>query len=269
MSHDGDDHDPARRFNVAKFEPANPGYRVPKAELVDPITMQDRPVPDRRWIVHGWMPHGSVTLLAGDGGVGKSLLSQQLLTCVATGRDWLGLPTTPCRALGIFCEDDRDELQRRQDAINRNLGLDFGDLENVNWMVRVGDDNLLMKFDGWDKPGEATEFYQVVHNAAQDFGAQVVLIDALHDAFGGNENARPQARQFINLLRSLARDIDGAVLLTSHPSLSGRNSGTGEAGSTAWSNTVRSRLYMSWPKSEEGNPEDQNARILSRRKANW
>ena len=87
--------------------------------------------------------------------------------------------------------------------------------------------------------GETTWLHAQVMNHALEFGAQVVVLDSLHDVFSGDEIRRSQARQFIQGLREIAREIDGAVILTAHPSLSGRNSGTGESGSTAWNNSVR------------------------------
>src|SRR5258708_17407702 len=62
------------------------------------------------------------------------------------------------------------------------------------------------------------------------------------------------------MLRGLAIDYDCAVLLLSHPSLTGLNSGTGTSGSTAWNNSVRSRLYL-----QTTSPD---ARILKVVKAN-
>lgn len=50
---------------------------------------------------------------------------------------------------------------------------------------------------------------------------------------------------------------------------SGLNSGEGDGGSTGWSNTVRSRLYLSVPKSDGKIEPEANARILSRKKANY
>ncbi|MGR3292310.1 MAG: AAA family ATPase, partial [Paracoccaceae bacterium] len=35
--------------------------------------LADKPVPDRQWLVHDLVPDGTVTLLGGDGGTGKSL----------------------------------------------------------------------------------------------------------------------------------------------------------------------------------------------------
>ena len=89
------------------------------------MTLQGQPVPSRRWLVEGMIPIRNVTMFGGDGGLGKSLLAQQLLTCVAIGKPWLGLPTQAGRALGVFCEDDCDELHIRQADINSHYGCDF------------------------------------------------------------------------------------------------------------------------------------------------
>jgi RecA-family ATPase len=173
-----------------------------------------------------------------------------------------------CRALGMFCEDDRDELHRRQAATNSAVGVDFGDLENVFWLPRVGCENLLMTFLA-DGRGEASPLFSQVVNLARDRGVQLVIIDTAADVFAGNENIRPQVRQFIALLTRLARAIDGAVLLLAHPSQTGRASGSGDGGSTAWNNSVRSRLYLKRPDAAGGNIPDADIRVLSRLKANY
>ena len=145
---------------------------------------------------------------------------------------------------------------------------DFDGLDDMQWLSRVGENSLMMTFDR-DDVGTATEFFQQVHNAAQDFGAGLIVLDSLHDLFGGNENNRPQARQFIGLLRTMALDNDGAVVLTAHPSLTGISSGSGTSGSTAWHNAVRSRLYLQRPKVDEGEEVDDFERVLSGKKANY
>ncbi len=47
--------------------------------------------------VPGLIPAGNVTLLAGDGGTGKSLLAQQLADATVMGGTWLGQPVGPRR----------------------------------------------------------------------------------------------------------------------------------------------------------------------------
>jgi RecA-family ATPase len=257
---------------MGKIAPFNPSFKLPWTE---PTGFQDIPVPQRDWLVEDLIPAHAVTMISGDGGLGKSLLALQLMTCCAIDKDWLGRRTKPVKSMGVFCEDELNELHYRQDAINRHYGCEFKDLANSQWLSRVGEDNTLVHYVTRTEHGERREEFEEsylishIENAAHKFGAQLIVMDSLHDLYGGNENDRRQARQFIQTLRELAININGAVVLLAHPSLSGMNSGTGAAGSTAWNNAVRSRLYLTRPKAVDGDPEDFDARILKTMKANY
>lgn len=236
-----------------------------KLRFIDPVCYQDKPIPEREWLVPNWIPFLTVTGLYGDGGVGKSLLAQQLMTAAAIGKPWIGLPVQRVKVLGIFCEDDESELQRRQADINTHYGCDFADLEDMRWIPRFGEDNILMDFSA-NGHAEPTIFHREVLEMAMDFGAQAVIIDTVADTFGGNENDRGQVRQFVQqALGTLARKINGAAIALAHPSRLGLSQGTGESGSTGWSNSFRSRAYLSTPKDEE----DAFKRTLQRKKANY
>jgi DNA repair protein RadA/Sms len=67
-------------------------------------------VPPRESIVPGYIPHKTVTLLSGDGSVGKSLLALQLAAGRALAREWIGLMPEPGRTLILSAEDDTDEM---------------------------------------------------------------------------------------------------------------------------------------------------------------
>ena len=58
----------------------------PKIEILDPIVWQDQPVPERRWLVPDLIPMQNVTMLSGDGGVGKSIVALQLMVACALGK---------------------------------------------------------------------------------------------------------------------------------------------------------------------------------------
>jgi RecA-family ATPase len=246
----------------------------PALSIFRPVDLEGRRPPARKWIVHGWVPCGVVTGLYGDGGEGKSLIAQQLQTSTAIGKPWLGLPVEPVPSLGVYCEDEFGELFRRQQDINPSYGISFSDLEGVEWLPRYGMDNVLMTF-GRTGVGETTAFQRQILEAALDLHARLVIFDTAADGFAGNENDRGQVRQFISrALGSIAIKIDGSVLLLAHPSRSGlktNNDGQvdGDGGSTGWSNTMRSRLLLSTPAGESGEPKDPNARILQRKKANY
>ncbi len=237
----------------------------------DPSTVISQMIPPRRWLVDQWVPEGKVTALYGDGGTGKSLLAQQLMTACALGHDWLGLKTTPGRAIGLFCEDDNDELKRRQEAINRAMTVEFHQLGDMRWISRTGDENLLMTF-GQDNVGSLSSLWHRLREAAQGFAAKLIVIDTAADTFGGNENIRPQVRQFVSqALGGLCKDTGASVLLCAHPSLAGMANSSGSGGSTAWNNSVRSRLYLDRVKPDEGGDPAaiENLRTLHRKKANY
>ncbi len=246
------------------------GAPPPPLAIVDPRALAGARIPPRQWVVEEWMPIGHVTLSYGDGGVGKTLLAQQLMTSCATGALWCGLEVCRCRVFALFCEDDADEVHRRQDRINDALGLDWADLGNMRWACAVGEDNVLVRFEADGRWATTPRFDQVIQ-AARDFRAELVVIDTAADTFGGNENARQEVRAYLGpVLTKLARDIGCAVLLNAHPSRSGMSaSGDLDGGSTAWSNTARSRWSLTRPPPEDGAAVDVNARMLTRRKANY
>ncbi|MGA8155656.1 MAG: AAA family ATPase, partial [Rhodoplanes sp.] len=166
--------------------------------IIDPRSWSGKPVPRRQWLVERWIPMNYVTALYGDGGLGKTLLAQQLLTAVATGRQWLGQPVRKLRAFGLLCEDHEDDLHINQDRINSAYWIDYQELGDLRLWPSVGFDNLLMTFDGQDSgKGQLTEFFASLLDAVLEFGARFVVLDTAADLFGGHENVRTQVRQFI------------------------------------------------------------------------
>lgn len=227
----------------------------------------DLAVPSRKWLVRGLVPSGTVTLLGGDGGTGKSLVALQLAGAVATGRAWLGLPVERGRALFLSAEDDAEELHRRMADIARatGTGLDaFGDLMLCSV---AGKDALLAALERGGTLTRTALFDMLDDTIARDAPSLVVL-DTLADLFPGNENDRAQARQFIGMLRGLAIRHQCAVVLLAHPSLSGLSSGSGTSGSTGWNNSVRSRLYLERVV-QDGYEPNPDARVLRTMKANY
>lgn len=220
------------------------------------------------WLVEGCFLRNTVGMISGDGGLGKTLIGQQLCTCAALGIPWFGMPTKRMKTLAIFCEDDWDELQRRQESINAHYNIQAADLADMTeYSSMVGMDTILAEFDNYTNECRVLPLLGQVRDKALEIGAQLILFDTLADIFGGNESSRVHARRFVQLLRRIAIDCQGAVVMNAHPSLTGLSTGTGTSGSTAWNNSVRSRLYLTKPKeTEEG--QDTNERILKTMKNN-
>jgi RecA-family ATPase len=214
--------------------------------------LEGKPVPPRQWLVHGLVPQKTVTLFSGDGGTGKSLLALQLAVAVAAQIAWIGRTVNTGRVIFLSAEDDDDELHRRLDDILRAEG------RGEDALLAVDSQLALMQ----------SALFEELDRLATEEGPALIVLDTLADVYPANENDRAKVRQFVGILRGLALRQKCAVLLLSHPSLSGLNSGSGTSGSTAWNNSVRSRLYLSRI-SDSGFEPDPDARVLSTKKANY
>ena len=98
---------------VRKFRTIPQAERHERRErlgLIDVTKWEGQPIPRRDWLVENFIPMRNVTLLTGDGGLGKSTLLVQLMTSASLGLPWLGLPVLKVPTLGLFAEDDEDEL---------------------------------------------------------------------------------------------------------------------------------------------------------------
>lgn len=227
------------------------------------------PIAPRQWVVEDWVPLKTVTMLFGAGGVGKTLLAQQLGNCVATGETFFGVKTMQMPVIDVSCEDDGDELSRRQLDVNQWMGInEFGSgPDNLLLWPRVGHDNIMVTFPGHgeDQPGQ---FFETLCNKIEavkgDADHVLVILDTAADLFGGNEIVRREVNTFVKTyLGSIVQKYNATVILLAHPSLSGIATGTGLSGSTGWENSVRSRSYL------HSDDDDNSIRTLSRMKSNY
>lgn len=244
--------------------------------VVDASTYADKPLRQRDWLVENFLLRRSISILNGDGGVGKSLLAMQLQVALATGQPWIGIPLPrDCAvSLGFYCEDDEDELHRRFHDICRHYGCTWGDLEGkVLFMSRVGENNDLMRFNFKSETGTRTALFDQVESAVRMHGIEVCIFDTLADIFMGNENVRPQVRAFVTMMRRLALINNGGVIMTAHPSRAGMADGSGLSGSTGWNGSVRGRAYLTKPKTKDADIDGEegptNDRLLKMMKSNY
>jgi AAA domain len=240
----------------------------PPLPFINIAAWNNQPVPERQWTVKDRIPANNVTLLSGEGSIGKSILSLQLSTAVVLGRDWLGALPEPGSALVLACEDDANELWRRLDLIFKHYGAAYTEFKNLYAMSLAGEDALLA---APDRHGliKVTKLFERIREAACDIRPTLIVLDNAADVYGGSENDRAQVRQFVGILRGMAMAAGAGVLLTSHPSLTGINTGTGLSGSTAWNASVRSRLYFKRAVTEKDEEPDPDLRVLEVMKSNY
>lgn len=251
-------------------EPEKPARQPP----LDWTALSTQTPPDRRWAIDHWLPMGCVTLLAGPGGIGKSLVAQAMGTCLALRREYLDFVDTERRVLFWACEDSQDELWRREVAIASWLGISLADLSGK--LFTHGYDGCQVELAGpadFAKGLIAAPMLSELHAQIGDYKADVVLLDNVARLYGGNENDRHQVTDFIAMLTAAAAPTGAAVMLLGHPS---KQIGSEYSGSTAWEAACRGRLYLGNklpdspkdPAGEEDEPDD-DVTYLCRRKANY
>lgn len=260
------EYDDGRRDGAEYKEAEQEPTRL-KLDVVNAASLAGVRFQPREWLVENVIPHGTVTLFAGDGGVGKSLLAMQLAVAVATNGCWIGLKPSLGTVVYLSAEDEvRDIHGRLLDMIG-----DLNSLHNLD-IVPLADLDATLAVPNKEGLMEPTAMFGAVEDVVIDKRPDLLVLDTQADFFGGDEIKKIQARGFIALLRRLAIQYNMTVLLLSHPSQSGMASGTGTSGNVAWNNSVRSRLYLERRFIRDGNriiEEDGDARILSVKKANY
>lgn len=240
-----------------------PEKKAGDIKVIDPADWYDRVVPERHWYIEGMIPSRQVTLLSGDGGTGKSLLAYQVGIAGALGVETIGLSPAEGGVVYLAAEDDEDELIRRGHDILTATGHTFADLKGKMRVMPMAGVNAEMVAVAPDRQLVIMELTGKVEDIVQDFRPVLLILDTSADVFGGDEINRRQVRFFVSMLRNMAIKHDLAVLLLSHPSVAGMQTGTGLSGSTAWNNSVRSRLYLTADK------EDEDMRLLKGMKSNY
>jgi RecA-family ATPase len=233
--------------------------------LVCPPAWRDVPLEPMRWLATNRIPAGDVTILSGDGGGGKTTVALQLAVSVERGLgDWLGTTCEPGPVIFFSGEEPEAEMRRRLHRVARKRGLEPADLAGLHFHFADPDACLLgvARKDGTMAPAP---LFTSLAAAARDIRPALIVVDSIAATFGGNQNDRVHARTFVGLFRTLARQVDCAILLLDHPSLSGITSGTGRGGSMDWQNATRARLHLETVTGDDGT----SGRVLEVKKTNY
>lgn len=237
------------------------GLRLQRLDLSD--LMDSRPAPPE-FVIDKIVPRDEVTLLGAHGGAGKSTLVLTLCAHVAAGAQWGPFPTTQCRAVYVNLEDRPDVVRYRLRNIIEAYGLDA---DTVLSRLAIFDghacDAVLAVEVNEQGVRRLEPTFGMTRVAEVAHGAGMIAIDNASDVYGGNENARAEVRSFIRLLAKIARTNNAALVLLAHIDKSAAkygDSGNAYSGSTAWHNSVRSRLALL---------RDKHGIVLEHQKTNY
>ena len=210
----------------------------------------------RRWLIDLWLPAGTVALLTGEGGAGKSRLALQLAAGIATNHSdnvsWIegaeaprignAVPSGGTAVVYASWEDREEEMARRLSQISGEPApwCRPDALDNLKILDLAGYGPLWSTAARYEGPS-LTQLGRAVRQVVEDTSAGLLVLDSLAAVYGANENDRGQVRDFMASWDAWATSHDCAVLIIGHPP----KSTAGYSGSTDWHSAARARWEIS------------------------
>lgn len=240
-----------------------------KPRQLDLRSLSPLSAPPRFWFLQGWLGSGT-TLFPGLGGIGKSSVVQHAATNAALARPYFAEAERPITSLLWNCEDDHDEMWRREEMICEHEQIEMADLaDRLHLVSRYGCENALM--GEFQRQLGPTSLMEELRQQVNDLGIDVLWLDNAAHVFVGDHDNRTQVTQFINALNGLVVGRPFAVVICAHVS---RAQGSEYSGSVAWENAARMRWYLGTKLPDERPDDDGDSsagdtRFLAKRKSNY
>lgn len=241
----------------AKYPPLNrqPGSEPVQATNAVLLKLSDVVPKKLRWLWHSRIPLGKVTVLDGDPGLGKSLISIDIAASLSKGKPMPNAATfdlEPAGAVFLSAEDDPE------DTIQPRLALLGADLARMVLLQAVKHEDGLSSF-----PTIAD--LNAIREGIKEVGAKLVVIDPLMAYLPAETNSyRDQdIRRSLAPLAALAAELDVAVLVIRHLNKTSNNNPIYRGGgSIGIIGAARSGLMVA------KDPDDDSRCILSVAKSN-
>ena len=177
------------------------GKGLPRIVSASELCAKPPPTPPE--LIEGVLHQGSKLALGGGSKSFKTWTLLELAICVATGRDWLGFPTTKGRVLYLNFELPEFSMEQRIREICAAMGVEVP--KNLSlWNLR-----------GY--AADATKILPRISRQAQREDYSVLILDPLYKLLGTrDENASRDMADLMNGIERVAVETGAAVAFGSH-----------------------------------------------------
>ena len=182
-------------------------------------------LPPLKWIVEGLIPEEDVSMVSSMGGLGKSRFALGVALSVASGvQIWPSFqPVRKAPVLYLSAEDGRAAMAARLKSYRDAFWHDKGDMfdrilaENFNLVCSVQES--IGAYDRESNTVKPTRYYSEIIRWCRRVKPGLVVVDTLIDhCEGADENSNAQMKTFIRLLKQIAVESEGGILLVHHNS---------------------------------------------------
>jgi hypothetical protein len=240
--------------------------------------------PRRRYLLKDCLPCGKVGAIVAPGGTGKSQFVLQLAAAVATGErlaDHWEVEEVGA-VLGLFAEDDKEELHRRLHGIAKGVGESpaargWRERMNQNLYLHsmVGQDNQMTCVKPGAREAERTDYADRLIATVEGIeNLKLIILDPASRFRGGSENDAQDSTRFIEACEYVAQQTGATVLILHHANKGSMQQGTEQTqsaarGSSAFTDGIRWQMNLATLSKDEasgaGIPDDQRGLYLSAR----
>lgn len=178
---------------------------------------EDKDMPLRQWIVPGYLLRGSVTIIGGPGGAGKSSLMIGWCAALALGMTYHRFAPPGIRKVIFYnVEDDLDEQNRRLCAVLRQFNKTTHDLGKNFLALCPRQIGTLLDVDKDHGLWQPTNVMIKLEEHICLFAPDVLILDPLVELHNTEENAQSAMRAVIAYFRTLAQRYGIAIVILHH-----------------------------------------------------
>jgi archaellum biogenesis ATPase FlaH len=204
--------------------------------------MLREPPPPVPWLVDGIVARGYLTVLHGDGGIGKSFLALQLCVAAMSGGRFLDRDTKRCRVLYVDAENGEGEAHRRLHLLGAEESV-AGLLEYV-----VADAHDLIK--------NSDELEAMVRRCKPD----LIVVDSLASVWSIQEKDATEMTRALMVLTRIADRCKAGVIALHHD----KKDGSIYRGSSAVQAACHVRFHLRRYSADDA--DDASKLVLQRKK---
>jgi RecA-family ATPase/5S rRNA maturation endonuclease (ribonuclease M5) len=244
---------------IAKLISTTPQWEPPPSEA-DPLlslfkSLEDFPEEDAKWLIPGWIPAGQISVIAADGGIGKTTLWCHIIAALSNGTTCIldppGYTREPMKIMFLTTEDSvRKKLRKK-------LRLAGANMKNIITPDFVGDRSGMLhklKF-GSEELERVLRYFRpalCVFDPIQGFTPPRV-----------NMGSRNEMRDCTAQLITIGEDINTTALIVCHTNKRKGACGRDRIADSADIWDIARSVLMA------GFTEDQGVRYLSNEKNNY
>ena len=169
----------------------------------------------RKWVIAGWLMEKCLTILAGQPGIGKTIILHMLAYCLVTGAGFFGKAIyRPGNVLLIAAEETLNEINIRLAAIHKFLGGEYGKYKI--YKRGLEQDLKLVKFNA--SHAEKTKQYKQLEKLIRKLDIKHIILDPLINFQSGNydENSNQHMEEYIKNTLIPLTFINAGTLIAGH-----------------------------------------------------